>query len=137
MRKIFIAILCIVSADCFSQSLNNLNKIDTDAQYCADTTQDVVACENLHYNQMDNMLNLVFKKLKNISKAGDFKKIKNDQIKWLSIRDKRFKKIESENDCNAALDICQALLISKKTWVVHQRVEVLIKKIPYTSLSKK
>lgn len=128
--KLFLVIICMVSNNCFSQSLKDLFKIDDDAQHCADTTLDVIACENLHYYQMDNMLNLTFKKLKTLSKSEDFRIIKAEQIKWLDTRNKQFKKIESEGDCGVSPDICQALLISKKTSIVRKRVEILIKRYP-------
>ena len=128
MNKIVLILLCLISTNCYSQSLKDVERVEINAQNCADTTNDVIACEKLHYKQMDSMLNLVYKKLKIINKEEDFKKIKSDQIQWLSLRDKEFKKIDGEKDCNVSTDVCQALLISRKTWVVQQRVEILIKK---------
>ncbi|UAY53256.1 lysozyme inhibitor LprI family protein [Ferruginibacter albus] len=126
MKKIIVIFFCLISTNCFCQTLGDLNKLDSNAQQCADTTTNFVACENLHYAQMDSILNATYRKLKIKRSAKEFEKIKESQIKWLTIRNKQFKEIENSNDCNTDPDICKALLISKKTWVVRKRLEYLI-----------
>jgi hypothetical protein len=64
MKIILITFLSLFTVNCFSQSIDDLNKINSKAQICADTAIDVVGCELLHYKKTDSLLNLAYNKLK-------------------------------------------------------------------------
>jgi uncharacterized protein YecT (DUF1311 family) len=128
-KRIIVIGLCFISTKGFSQSVKDLDILDSISQTCADTAQNVLACEFLHYKQMDSILNVVYKKVKASNTIQDFDKIKNDQKAWLITRDKEFKKIDLEKDCDVSPDICQSLKLSRKTDVVRKRIEVLLIKV--------
>jgi uncharacterized protein YecT (DUF1311 family) len=129
MKIIIITIFNVLTINCFSQTIKDLNRIDANSQTCADTAIDVIACELIRYKKTDSLLNTVYNKLKTNLKNDEFKNLKNDQLKWLKYRDLKFKELKMANNCDVYPDICQALLISKRTWIVRERVLFLIKRL--------
>src|SRR4051812_23221934 len=75
----------------FSQTLATVDSLESQHQACLDKGEFMLGCSERFYFQMDCLLNIQYKKLR--AKCDSVQKInlKDDQIKWLAVRDKQFK----------------------------------------------
>lgn len=103
------------------QILDSLTKV---YQSCLDEGINMYGCAQAFYSKMDSMLNVVYKKVRRNLDSASKLKLKAEQQKWLSERDKYFKRVDTEGDED--ID-CKMIAIDKKSIYVRKRVEFLIK----------
>jgi uncharacterized protein YecT (DUF1311 family) len=120
----------------FSQTLNTINSLESAYQKCLDKGQFMRGCSNTFYSQMDSLLNLQYRKLREKCDSVQKANLKDDQLRWLNIRDKQFKfnkqqvyKEAKENGYDGGQDEIM-ILTDKNTMFVKDRVIELIKKSP-------
>src|SRR5690606_30790237 len=78
---------CLTS---FSQTAKTIDILESKYQVCLDKGEFMLGCSEKFYFQMDSLLNVEYKKLR--AKCDSIQKVnlKEDQVKWLAIRDKQF-----------------------------------------------
>lgn len=93
-------------------------------------------CANKFYSQMDSLLNLQYKKLR--AKCDSVQKVnlKDDQLRWLAVRDKQFRfnkqkvhKEAKDNGYDSGQDE-RMIVTDKNVMFVKERVIELIAKTP-------
>ena len=123
----FILILFFSS---YAQTEKLLNEMDEIHQNCLDKGENMFECANNFYKQMDSTLNVVYKTLKKQLNTIQFKKLKNDQLKWLMIRNIHFIKLDKDAEINElGREIGNVFTQNQKAYFVKERVQLLLKKI--------
>lgn len=96
----------------------------------------MLGCANTFFSQMDSLLNAQYKKLRSNCDSVQKLNLKDDQLKWLDVREKQFKfnkyqvhKEAKENGYNGGQDETM-ILTDKNATFVKDRVIELIKKTP-------
>ncbi|OCX53375.1 hypothetical protein BEL04_03480 [Mucilaginibacter sp. PPCGB 2223] len=133
MKKIGVIILLsmvFLGEKGFGQTIKTIDSLEKSYQACLDKGVNMLDCTKVHYQQMDNMLNLVYQKLHKKMSPTQFSQLKAEQIAWLSKRDKYFKNIplEPEEKALGAQDR-EMVIVDKKSDFVKERVMVLLKKL--------
>jgi len=113
----------------FSQTASTINKLDDAYQNCLDQGVDMVGCSTHYYKQMDSMLNIVYKKVREKNDSSGRAALKSSQLKWLSDRDKHFKQIDNEPSDGIGGEDKEMIAVDKKTQYVRVRVLELIKEL--------
>jgi len=120
----------------FSQTIKTIDSLETQYQACLDKGQFMFDCAYKFYSQMDSLLNIQYKNLR--SKCDSVQKVnlKDDQLRWLAVRDKQFQfnkqKVNKEakgNGYNGGQDEIM-ILTEKNAMFVKDRVIYLIGKTP-------
>jgi uncharacterized protein YecT (DUF1311 family) len=84
----------------FAQSIKTIDSLAIRYQICLDKGEFMYDCSNFFYNQMDSLLNLRYKQLRALCDAVQLENLKDDQLDWLSKRDKQF--IKNQKQVNKA-----------------------------------
>jgi uncharacterized protein YecT (DUF1311 family) len=141
--KLLSVILIFFCTTSFSQTVKTIDSSEFQYQACLDKGQFMIDCSNHFYSQMDSLLNVQYKKLR--SKCDSVQKVnlKNDQQKWLAVRDKQFKfnkqqvnKDAKDNGYNGGQDEVM-ILMDKNAKFVKDRVIELINQTPDSYSAKK
>lgn len=99
-------------------------------QNCLDKGENMFECANIFYKQMDSTLNVVYKLLKKQLDTTQFKKLKIDEVKWLSERNVNFRKFNKDAQTNElGLEIGSVFAENQKAYFVKDRVIFLLKKL--------
>ena len=89
--------LMLVSNYSFSQVQKEIDKIITNRQKCFDDiTNRMVFCAQVYYNDIDELLNIEYKKIRIVLNETEKLKLKQEQLAWLKLRDKNYLKIHKE-----------------------------------------
>jgi uncharacterized protein YecT (DUF1311 family) len=97
-------------------------------QTCLDRGENMWNCSNDFYNQMDSLLNVVYRNIKNKSTSEAAKSLKQDELKWLEKRNKEFIRIDKEKDVkNLGVTDASMVAIDQKAEYVKDRVLFLLK----------
>lgn len=114
----------------YAQTEKQLNEMDDIHQNCLDKGENMFECANIFYKQMDSTLNVVYKLLKKQLDTTQFKKLKIDEVKWLSERNVNFRKFNKEAQTNElGLEIGSTFAQNQKAYFVKDRVLFLLKKL--------
>ena len=113
----------------FSQTTSTIDKLDSSYQSCLDKGMDMYGCSLHYYNQMDSMLNIVYKQLRAKKDSSQKIILKSKQLKWLSARDKYFKQVDNEPSNGLDGNDRRMAAIDKKALYVEKRVIELIKEL--------
>jgi uncharacterized protein YecT (DUF1311 family) len=129
MKKVmlFICFLFIVH-NSFSQTKATIDKIDSLYQSCLDSGNNMEGCSQLYYYKMDNMLNVVYKKLRLQYDSSQRIILRTEERKWLLGRKKYFIKVDNESDELSGQDRVMDE-VDKKAKFVRHRVLELIKRL--------
>jgi len=122
--------LTFFSHRCISQSINTMDSLENSYQSCLDRGQHMLNCSKVYYQQMDSMLNMVYKDLRKKMTPADASQLKNSQIQWLKQRDKYFGNIVLEpEEKSLGKDDQEMVILDKKSEFVRDRVLELMKKL--------
>ena len=89
-------LLLLISFSSYSQENKAIQKLDTELQNCLDTGSGMLNCTQVYYNQIDDLLNVTYKKIRTSLKKSEHEKLKSQQLAWLKKRDQYFKKVQGE-----------------------------------------
>ncbi len=131
MRKLKSAlfILLIFSWHCsFSQTAATVSELDTLFQHCLDKGDDMLGCTYKYYNQMDSMLNVVYKMIRNSKDSAGKASLKSEELAWLKDRNEYFKKLDSK-DYGIGGNDRGMMEEGDKARFVHKRIMELISKM--------
>jgi uncharacterized protein YecT (DUF1311 family) len=127
---IIVLFLVLLGSKSFGQTTITIDSLEESYQACLDKGINMLGCSKRYYNQMDSMLNLVYRKLCKKISPSQGSKLKSEQLKWLSTRDQYFKNIPLDEEEKALQgEDRKMLVISKKADFVKERVLGLIKKL--------
>jgi len=116
-----------------AQNLEELTGIDKNYKACLGKETNMLGCSQLYYSQMDSLLNVAYNKLRKPLDQSGKAALKNEQIKWLGIRDAYFKKLDkeyaAENSNGFAGNDSSMIAISDKAKFVRKRVEEILKRL--------
>ncbi len=114
----------------YSQSLKEIEKIETDHQDCLDTGIGMKNCSAEFYAISDSLLNVAYKNLKKKLNLFEQNELKNEQRKWLKERDRYFVKARNEtldeNVGDENSNDFKMILYDKNAEFVFKRVKKLI-----------
>jgi uncharacterized protein YecT (DUF1311 family) len=128
-KKIFLLItFSSLSLYLFSQTKKSLEIIEKKYQDKLDTGYDMYGSTIIYYNQMDSMLNNVYRMAKLKLNTNQASILKAQQLKWLKQRDNYFKTVDkeqNESDLNS-IDNKMAKLHEKAAFV-NDRILAILK----------
>ncbi|MGY5353557.1 lysozyme inhibitor LprI family protein [Wenyingzhuangia sp. IMCC45467] len=129
MKKIISIFAFIISLNVSSQDFNeSLKKLETENQKCLDKGKFMYECSLSFYKKSDSLLNIVYKQVREKMNSAEKDKLKNEQLKWLKIRNQKFENINnSDTRLGNGLD---NLMIKEqeKAVIVNERTKYLILK---------
>ncbi|MDO3696044.1 lysozyme inhibitor LprI family protein [Wenyingzhuangia sp. chi5] len=129
MKKIISIFAFIISLNVSSQDFNeSLKKLETENQKCLDKGKFMYECSLSFYKKSDSLLNVVYKQVRKKMNSAEKDKLKNEQLKWLKIRNQKFENINnSDTRLGNGLD---NLMIKEqeKAVIVNERTKYLILK---------
>ncbi len=70
--------------------MKTIDSLETQYKLCLDKEQNVIDCSKLFYYQMDSLLNFRYKKLRLTCDSIQKENLKDEQLEWLTKRDKQF-----------------------------------------------
>jgi uncharacterized protein YecT (DUF1311 family) len=106
-----------------------VNNMDSASQACDDKGISFIDCGNTFYEQMDSMLNLVYKHLKKQLDTATFIQLKQEQLTWLSKRNKYFKEVDSDREGKElGVDASVGFTLNRKASFVEDRILFILKK---------
>jgi len=115
---------------CFSQTINTMDSLENCYQSCLDKGQNMLNCSKVYYQQMDSMLNTVYKDLRKKITPAEASQLKDSQIQWLKKRDKYFENIVLEpEEKSLSKEDQEMVILDKKCEFVRDRVLELMKKL--------
>lgn len=133
MQKIKIIVMLsmvFLGSRCFGQTTKTIDCLEDSYQACLDKGVNMLGCSKVFYQQMDSMLNSVYKKLRGQMSSSQSSKLKAEQIKWLAKRDQYFKNIKLAPEEEALEEEDREMvIIDKKSSFVKERVIELLKKL--------
>ena len=129
MKKIILIGFLFVSYAAFSQTKETIDRMDSSEQSCLDSGVYMLGCADTYYAEMDSMLNLVYKKLRMKCDSSQRAALKAEQLKWLSDRDKYFKKVRTQSFGDMTGQDKEMAITDKYAQFVRERVLVLIKRL--------
>jgi uncharacterized protein YecT (DUF1311 family) len=134
MKRIITSICLIISVSvCFGQTKNTIDSLQTVEQNCLDSGVRMPYCSFTFMNQMDSILNIVYKKLLGNFNDKEIVELRNEQRKWLRARDIYFKKQDNNLSKNIKSgqwgNDMRMITYSTKADYIRTRVLMLIKKI--------
>ena len=97
----FLIVFIFICLTTFSQTKKTIDTLETQYQACLDEGQFMLGCSETFYFQMDSLLNLEYKKLRSKCDSIQKENLKDEQLKWLSKRDKQFKKNQQQEHKDA------------------------------------
>ena len=96
-KKHLFFLLFLISLSAYSQKNETIQKLDKELQKCLDDTQNnMLNCTRVYYNQIDDLLNVTYKKIRTSLTKSEQEKLKNQQLAWLKKRDLYFKKVTAK-----------------------------------------
>ena len=114
----------------FGQTVKTMDVLETSYQACLDKGVNMLNCSKMYYQQLDSILNLVYKKLRKKMTPSQSSKLKAVQLKWLESRDKYFENIVLDPEEQAlGKEDKEMIIIDKKSDYIKERVIELIKKL--------
>jgi uncharacterized protein YecT (DUF1311 family) len=118
-------------ASLHAQTTAQLDTLQARYQTCLDRGEFMLGCSSHYYEQMDSMLNIVYKKIMNDLDASKKQQLRTEQRKWLAERDKKFKQIGKEEKAKNPGDEYQGqdsemFVVDKKATIVNDRIRELI-----------
>jgi len=100
MTKLKLNLLIIVFVfNCltgFSQTIKTIDSLETQYQTCLDEGQFMLGCSKTFYSQMDSLLNVQYKNLRSKCDSIQKENLKEEQLQWLSKRDKQFRENQKQ-----------------------------------------
>ena len=128
---ILISVLCLSSYKSAAQKSITpqlLEHIDSLHQTCLDSGANMWNCANDFNNQMDSLLNVVYRNVKSKLTPEQFQTLKQEQLKWIRKRDDVYSKTNNENtkDGLSATDASMAAL-DQEAEFVKERILYLLK----------
>ena len=116
----------------FSQTTKTIDSLESQYQACLDKGEFMLGCSETFYFQMDSLLNVQYKKLRSKFDSIQKENLKDEQLQWLSKRDKQFKENQKQVHKEAKEkgydggEIETMILIDKNAMFVVKRVIELI-----------
>lgn len=98
MKILATTITLFISTVVYSQTLKELRELEVKNQLCLDKGIDMIGCQISYHQQLDSILNLVYKKLRKSLSVDEKAALKTKQLKWLQERDTYFRKLEHDRD---------------------------------------
>jgi uncharacterized protein YecT (DUF1311 family) len=119
-----------------AQTLKTIASFEVQYQACLDKGQFMLGCAKTFYNEMDSLLNVRYKSLRSICDSVQKDNLRDEQLEWLSKKDKQF--IENRRQVNrkakrdgyAGGEIETMMLTETNANYVKQRVIQLIARSP-------
>jgi uncharacterized protein YecT (DUF1311 family) len=81
--------------------MKTIDSLQTQYQLCLDKGQNMLGCSKVFYYQMDSLLNLRYKQLRLTCDSIQKENLKDEQLEWLSKRDKQFLKNQKQTNKEA------------------------------------
>jgi uncharacterized protein YecT (DUF1311 family) len=129
-RIVIIIFTIFLGVRCNGQTVKTMESLEDSYQACLDKGINMLDCSKTYFQQMDSMLNLVYKKRRKKMSPSQASNLKIEQLKWLSKRDKYFKEITLGPEEKALGEKDREMVImDKKADFVRDRVLELIKKL--------
>jgi len=134
MLKKSIIVICItLSFTCNSQTLKTIEKIETAHQECLDSGENMNGCSEEYFAKADELLNTIYKKLKQKLSANEQSILKSEQLKWIKKRDKYFQKVyldtKREGEFGEGSSGFNMIVTDLQAKFVMDRVKTLMKKL--------
>lgn len=136
MMKLKLNFLIIISIfTCltgFSQTAKTIDSLESQHQSCLDKGEFMLGCTERFYFQMDSLLNVLYKKLRSKCDSIQKENLKDEQLQWLSKRDKQFRENQKQVHKEAKEkgydggEIETMILIDKNAMFVKERVIELL-----------
>ena len=125
--KLIFGLIFLFFINVNSQNFSHeLDIIEKENQECLDKGKFMLNCSVKYYQENDSLLNVVYDKIKRNLNSEEKLKFSESQIEWLELRDKEFKKINSENSgLGNGLDD-KMFEYQKKADFVSERIKYLI-----------
>ncbi len=125
---IFMLVSCAFSFSAKSQTKVVLDTLDNRHQQCLDSGYHMLDCSSHFYDEMDSMLNVVYKGIRSKLDNAGKEQLKSKQQAWLKQRDKHFHVLYSEAQASGVTgsDV-HMVYFNKAAYYVRKRVEELIK----------
>ncbi|MDO6739484.1 lysozyme inhibitor LprI family protein [Wenyingzhuangia sp. 2_MG-2023] len=120
-------LIFFLSLNLFSQDFNeSLNYIETENQNCLDKGKFMYNCSLEFYNKSDSLLNVVYKNIRKKLTKIEKENFKNKQLKWLKLRNEKFKKINNQ-DTEQGNELDDLMVKNQyKSDIVNKRTRFLI-----------
>jgi uncharacterized protein YecT (DUF1311 family) len=116
----------------FSQTAKTIDSLESQHQSCLDKGEFMLGCTERFYFQMDSLLNVLYKKLRSKCDSIQKENLKDEQLQWLSKRDKQFRENQKQVHKEAKEkgydggEIETMILIDKNAMFVKERVIELL-----------
>jgi uncharacterized protein YecT (DUF1311 family) len=94
--KVIAGALFITSYSTNAQSIQDVDRLTKKNQVCLDSGIDMLGCSKKFFAQMDSVLNVAYKSLRNGLSEQKKAALKQEQLQWLKKRDAFFKKSNQE-----------------------------------------
>lgn len=107
----------------------DITTMENTRQKCINEGRGSVDCEQIFYNEMDSILNVVYKRLKKQMDISEFNKLKADQIAWLKKRDTYAGKQDKEAPTGAGIEVGKSFAIRQDAFFVEDRIKELLNKL--------
>jgi len=119
---------------CKSQTINTVDSLDNECQACLDEGKFMLGCTITFYNQMDSLLNKVYKKLRSSLDSSKRDGLIKEEKEWLRKRDKYFNqtraKLEKVQKANGYLpQDDEMFMYEDNARFVKKRILELIKRL--------
>ena len=133
LQILILATLTFLPLISSSQTVEQLNSLESKYQLCLDEGIDMLSCSKRYYFQMDSVLNVVYVSLRKAMTDTEKETLKKEQLKWLSSRDAYFKKKDAEFSKNFqsgewGSDMAMITYGDKADYVKERVVELINKK---------
>lgn len=80
----------------FSQTAKTIDSLESQHQSCLDKGEFMLGCTERFYFQMDSLLNVLYKKLRSKCDSIQKENLKDEQLQWISKRDKQFRENQKQ-----------------------------------------
>ena len=129
IKKIFLLVMSSsLSLSLFSQTKKSLEIIERKYQDKLDTGNDMYGSTIIHYNQMDSMLNVVYRMAKLKLNTNRASILKAQQLKWLKQRDNYFKTVDKEQNESGLNSIDNKMTkLHEKAAFINDRILTILK----------
>ncbi len=133
MKFIFLLLLTfIISNNAFSQLEKTIDSLHKVEQACLDSGTHMPYCSYAFMQQMDSLLNLVYKKQLLKLDPTEQKELKSDELNWINKRDLYFKEVDKEFEDSLKSGAwgrdMRMITYDDKSNFIEKRVLLLIKK---------
>jgi uncharacterized protein YecT (DUF1311 family) len=131
MRKLFFifCFLCFFTNFSYGQNLATLKRLDKKYQDCLDTGINMLLCTQKYYTSIDSLLNIAYKNYRGTLTEKQKQVLKVEQLKWISLRDNYFKKIDNKLSVEQGSTDARIIAKDDKAQFVRERVIYFIKKL--------